>query len=110
MSTIIQPTIGRVVLCRPNGDHRLAHLCCIEGEPLAGTVAYVNPDNGRVNLSLCDHLGQHLAVQGVVMVQDGEQAPEEGVAFCHWMPYQLGQAAKTEEAEAKAKAAGKPQG
>lgn len=107
MGTVIKPTIGRVVLLVPNGDHRLSHLCCVEGEPFAATVAYVNPDDGRVNLSVSDHIGQHFALPGVPLIQADETEPAEGVAFCHWMPYQIGQAAKTEEAEAKAAAASK---
>lgn len=100
MGTVIQPTIGRVVLCCPNEDRRLSHLVAVEGEPLAALVAYAYPVNEAgqhfVNLSLSDHIGQHCAVQGILLVQDGQEPPETGKAYCHWMPYQLGQAAKTE--------------
>lgn len=100
-STVIVPTIGRVMLCRPNGDHRLTHMICCEEEPFAAMVGFVSKENGTVNLAVVDHIGQMVAVQGVIVVQEGEQPPNEGVAYCHWMTYQLGQAAKTEEAEAK---------
>jgi hypothetical protein len=71
---------------------------------LARAAAYVGHEGGRLNLSATDHLGQHFAIQGVVLVQEGEEPPPHGIAYAHWMPYQVGQAAKTEEAEARAEA------
>lgn len=93
MGTKIVPTIGRVVLYVPGpGDHT-----AVGNQPHAATVAFVHNDN-LVNLSIVDANGMQYARTEVPLVNEGETS-ETLHGFCHWMPYQIGQAAKTEEIE-----------
>lgn len=97
MATKIKPTVGRVVLYVPGpGDH------ANEGQPHAATVAFVHDDN-LVNLSIVDANGMQYSRTHIPLVQDvqdGAPLPAPH-GYCHWMPYQVGQAAKTEELETK---------
>jgi hypothetical protein len=91
---MIKPTVGRVVwYWMPNSPQR---------EPLAAMVAAVVTDS-IVNLSVIDAEGNQFGQKGVPLVQDGEQPPS--MAYCEWMPYQKGQAAKTEALESTLKGA-----
>lgn len=88
---MIQPTIGRVVwfwLAKPSP----------QTQPLAAMVTKVNADD-NVNLVVFDTSGVPSGELHVRLLQ-GEEAPS-GVPYCEWMPYQKGQAAKTEALEAK---------
>lgn len=99
---MIVPTIGRVVLYRPNEID--AELQAIGStQPLAAHVAYVHGDR-MVNLMVIDPNGNPHARTSVTLVQK-EDVPPTGSAYCHWMDYQLGQAAKTEALEAQLKGA-----
>ena len=81
---MIKPTIGRIVLFRPNDpDYD-------ETKRYAAIVANVN-DDGTVHLGVFNHYGVNESEQSVTLVQDDE-VPERGQ--CEWMPYQKGQAAK----------------
>lgn len=93
---MIQPTIGRVVWYHPRpGEIGLA---VNDGStPCAAIVAYVWNDR-MVNLTVCDHNGQAQSRTSVRLLQDGEP-PMPGTAYCEWMPFQKGQAAKTEALE-----------
>ncbi len=53
-----------------------------------------------VNLVVFDSNGRSLARTSVTLLQDDEPKPEYG-RFASWMPYQKGQAAKTEQLEAE---------
>lgn len=89
---MIQPTVGRVVWVRGVS----------ESEPLlAGIIAKVHSDT-MVNLGVFRDNGN---CSGFTSVQlwHGEDAPPSGVIYCEWMPYQKGQAVKTEALEAAAK-------
>jgi hypothetical protein len=87
MGTKIVPTIGRVVLYVPGpGDHASAG-----NQPHAATVAFVHNDN-LVNLSIVDANGMQYARTEVPLVNEGETS-DTLHGFCHWMPYQIGQAA-----------------
>lgn len=82
----ITPAPGRMMWYYPAVGE--AH----EGEgPLSAQIAWVSPDGTRVNASVLNPGGVPFAAQNVLVVQEGE-APEEGVAFVTWMPYQIGQA------------------
>ena len=93
----IAPTVGRVVLFRPRPG--------VEGEErptLAALVAHVLGDDCVV-LSVIDANGNARGV-GPVFHRDApiNTAGDDGVHleerdFWEWMPYQLGQAAKTED-------------
>lgn len=85
----IKPTIGRVVWFynRPGAD-----------QPCAAIVCYVHSDR-LVNLAVFDQNGDTHSYCSVYLVQEGEEAPDE--IYAEWMPYQKGQAAKTEALESK---------
>jgi hypothetical protein len=103
MSTppVIIPTPGRVVWYRVgNGDVALPRFNT-QGEtrpdPFAALV--VGVDQARnVNLIVFDVNGGVHARQNVVLLQGDDAPPDDGRAFAQWMPYQAGQAAKTEAA------------
>jgi hypothetical protein len=100
----IEPTVGRVVWYYPEGADRGPH----PGEqPLSAQIAHVNED-GTVNLGVLDSLGVHFSKQNVVLIQDGDERPDG--CFAEWMPYQKGQAAKTEQLEDKLAASSDPEG
>jgi len=85
---MIEPTPGRVVWYYPSGAGR-------QGEqPLAAIISLVvSPE--LVNLMVIDPNGSSYGRQNVRLIQDGIPAAGEA----EWMPYQKGQAAKTEELE-----------
>jgi len=88
--THIAPTVGRIVYFFASADDGIA----TTGAPLAAIITAVN-DDGTINLAV---FSQHASVSArlnVTLVQEGDETPATGHA--EWMPYQLGQAAKTEE-------------
>lgn len=86
---MISPTIGRVVLVhRGQSD---------QAEP--ALVAYVWSDR-MINVGGFDKSGQPFACTSMQLVQD-DDAPTNPNYYAEWMPYQKGQAAKTEALEAK---------
>ena len=89
---MIKPTIGRVVLYWPL-NHQRSH---VHSQPFVAFITHVWSD-GMVNLAGFNDQGQHFARTSVVLAQDRDAQDGE----CGWMPYQLGQAARTEQAEAK---------
>lgn len=97
----IEPTVGRVVWYWPHPDTDLLMpaMVILVGQPLRADVCAVN-DDGTVNLAVNDAYGDAHQRLDVPLLQAGE-APPAGRSFCEWMPYQKGQAAKTEELEAK---------
>lgn len=94
VKTKIIPTVGRVLWFYPGGraDHEA------KKQPLSASVAYVH-DDSRINIGYLDANGHHCQATSVLLVQEGEELPRG--PFCCWMPYQVGQAARTEQAEAK---------
>lgn len=92
----ITPTVGRVVLFHPGAGDSIY----ISGQqPLAAQIACVHDDN-CITLGVLDGEGNHHARKHVKLLEDGEVVVATS-EYCYWMPYQLGQAAKTAEAEAK---------
>jgi hypothetical protein len=87
---MIKPTIGRIVWFHPTSRPE---------QPLAAIIVYVNSDIS-VNLTAFGSDGIPAPVRGVLLVQQDEDVPTTG-SYCEWMPYQKGQAAKTEALEAK---------
>lgn len=83
----IKPTIGRVVLFF-HAKH--------SPEPRAAIICHVHSDT-LVNLATFNAHGENVPATSVPLVQEGEEIPTG--ARCEWMPYQLGQAAKTEALE-----------
>jgi len=96
----ITPTVGRVVWFTPSANDNIAR----NGDrPLAAIVANVWSDS-CVNLAVFDANGISHSRTSVYLLQGGDDVPA-GSGYCEWMPYQKGQAAKTEALEAKLGAA-----
>lgn len=91
--TVIKPTPGRVVWFHPARDGQMA----LNGsEPCPAIISYVWSDN-MVNLVAFDHNGvAHSRTSVELGNADGKRS-----MWWEWMPYQIGQAAKTAELEAK---------
>jgi hypothetical protein len=103
---MILPTIGRIVLFHPSTQRTFSTLSNDGGfaridptKPLAAIVTHVWSD-AMVNLTVFDSNGVSWSRTSVALIQEGERKPEGGY-FCHWMPYQTGQAAKTEKLQAQ---------
>jgi len=93
---MIEPTIGRVVLFWPTLAYARDKGMAYEdtGKPLPAIITYVH-NLRMVNLAVFDQNGENYPVTSVPLFQDGEPVPNGGF-YCEWMPYQKGQAAKTE--------------
>lgn len=97
---MITPTIGRVVWFTPAVHSDPRHDV---KQPLVGLVTYVWGDR-CINLTAFDQNGVSIGGQcSVPLLQDDDAKPETGY-FASWMPYQKGQAAKTEALEKAATA------
>jgi hypothetical protein len=95
---MIKPSNGRVVLF--NLSNSIPPNFASGGQPHAAIIAHVHSDK-MVNLAVFDSNGVSHSCTSVDLIQDGDTKPENGW-YCEWMPYQKGQAAKTEQAEAAA--------
>ena len=95
---MIEPTIGRVVWYYAAGaDHEKV-------KPQAALIANINED-GTLTVGGFDHDGRPFSDHGVPLVQDDGYGNPGGGSWACWMPYQKGQAAKTEALEAQIKGA-----
>lgn len=95
----IEPTVGRVVWFYPATNCAEAGFCPPSpGEPLAAIIAKVWSSD-MVNLTVFDANGVAHSRTSVPLNQDGHDL--YGGYYCTWMPYQRGQAAKTEQLEAE---------
>lgn len=83
---MIEPTVGRVVLYR---DDTMAF-----GEWLAAIVVKVWGPR-MVNLAVFTDMGAVRSETSVTLRQPEDETL--GGRWCEWMPYQVGQAAKTEQ-------------
>ena len=92
---MIKPTVGRVVLFTPAKSDPMA---TIDGQPCAAIIAGVFSDT-CVNLAVFDANGANHSRTSVPLIQDDNPKPDG--YYAEWMPYQKGQAAKTEELEKK---------
>lgn len=93
---MISPSIGRVVWFTPAvGDKSYPE----SKQPCAALVTYVHSDT-MVNLAVFDSNGRHHSETSVTLVQDDAGRGANG-RYAEWMPFQKGQAAKTEALEAK---------
>lgn len=91
---MIKPTIGRVVWFTPAlNDPQLPR----RDQPNAAIIAYVHSDT-CVNLAVFDSNGATVSRTSVKLVQDTDVYAIDG-PHAEWMPYQKGQAAKTEETQ-----------
>ena len=89
----ITPTPGRIIWFTPGNNDGITRN---GAEPLAAIVAGVLAD-GTVNLAVFDARG-NLSQRHAVEIVDADAANVPVNGFASWMPYQLGQAAKTERA------------
>jgi hypothetical protein len=93
---MIKPTIGRQVW------YWMAGAIYGADQPEAATVCYVHSDR-VVNLQILTHKGAACGATSVRLHQADDLTYAQGVKvekpFCEWMPYQKGQAAKTEQVE-----------
>lgn len=96
---MIKPSVGRVVWFYPHVDAGRDP----NGQPLAALVAKVI-DDSTINLLAVGADGTPFAAQHVPLLQGGELAADPDAARAEWMPYQKGQAAKTEALQAAAAA------
>jgi hypothetical protein len=96
MMARIEPTIGRVVWFWPRTYMATDSGNLGQGQPYTAQVCYVHK-NGLINIAGYKHDGSQFTAQSVHLVQDGDETPEG--PFTEWMPYQKGQAAKTEQLE-----------
>jgi hypothetical protein len=87
---MIEPTVGRIVWFYTSGTR---------SEAQAAIVTKVW-NSRMVNLCVFDFGGGSGGVSSVDLLQD-DAKPEGRSSWCEWMPYQKGQAAKTEALEAK---------
>lgn len=92
---MINPTVGRVVLFTPSAGDSIAQ---IEGQKLAAMITGVWSDT-CVNLVVFGANGKSHGKTSVPLVQ-GDMPRPDGY-FAEWMPYQKGQAARTEEPESQ---------
>lgn len=102
MSNLIPPTPGRVVWYYPSQQEIDAKSITIidQGQPMAATVAFVWHDR-MVNLSVVDHAGAQFRRISVRLLQEDDPTPHSSEGpYASWMPYQKGQAAKTESTSA----------
>lgn len=67
-------------------------------QPQAAIVAFVHSDR-MVNLAVFGQNGNTFPMTSVTLRQPEDERPSG--PFCEWMPYQQGQAAKTEALEKK---------
>lgn len=90
---IIIPTIGRVVWFHPAPKSGEAGFASHHesGVPYAAIVAHVW-SAALVNLSVLDANGAAHSRTSVALIQEGDAVPD--AAYCEWMPFQKGQAAK----------------
>lgn len=96
----IKPTVGRVVYFIPAGSLIISDYTT---GVCAALITAVHNEN-CVNLTVFDANGQHHARCSICHVSTLPEVPEGGVQkydYWDWMPYQKGQAAKTEQLEAK---------
>ena len=81
---MIVPTIGRVVWFRTSEAK----------QPYAAVITFVWSDS-LVNLCVFHPNGNAMARTSIHLHQEGEEYPSGD--YAEWMPYQIGQAAKTQE-------------
>lgn len=97
----IAPTVGRVVWYWPGGADEKDTMDYDGEQPMRADICYVN-DDGTVNLSVNDCVGVPFTRRDIVLYQGDHLGCSLQRPFATWMPYQKGQAAKTEAADAKA--------
>lgn len=101
----IEPTIGRVVWFWPDPGLGREDGLIDKTKPWSASIVYVHPPRlgfegeDLINVAGYKHNGRAFFATDIPIVQ--EQAEHDGMLMPHaqWMPYQKGQAAKTEALE-----------
>lgn len=91
---MITPTIGRVVWYHPTEGQRIPSQP--NDQVLPALITYVWSDH-IINIVAFTPNGESFGVTSVDLIQEGVARLQSG--FCEWMPYQKGQAKKTEALE-----------
>jgi hypothetical protein len=96
MMTRIEPTIGRVVWFWPRTYMATDSGNMSVNQPYTAQVCFLYK-NGHINVAGYKHDGSPFTALDVTLRQDGDEMPQG--PYAEWMPYQKGQAAKTEALE-----------
>src|SRR5258708_4391106 len=96
---MIEATVGRCVHYFPHVSESCRHFSLRPGAPLAAMIAYVHSDT-LVNLVVFDANGNTNGRTSITLLQ-GDEPLHAAMGYCAWMPYQVGQAAKTEKLQAE---------
>lgn len=100
MSTI-KPTIGRKVWLWVSTNIMGADAVRDSKQAFDASIAFVNGD-GTITVTFADHSGRPGTYSDVEIhdPKESDQHTGGGHAYCTWMPYQKGQAAKAEATQA----------
>lgn len=91
---MIKPTIGRKIWFRLNGFKKYSIVNFDNEQAMDASINFVH-NNNKINIIVVDHVGNLHSVNEIMLVSD-DFKPIEGIPYCEWMPYQVGQAKKTE--------------
>lgn len=80
----IDPTVGRSIWFYPQSNSTNSTFA--PGATCAAIIAAVLPDD-RLNLAVFDSNGAAHSMEGVPLIQEGDEAPADGY-YAEWMPYQ----------------------
>ena len=100
---MIKPTVGRVVWIR-NRPGAIGYAASSQPQPEVALVVYVHSDN-CINVAGWDGNG-HPCISTSVMIKQDDPVLDKWMEntsgfWAEWMPYQKGQAAKTEQLESQ---------
>ncbi len=93
---MIKPTVGRVVLYKPQPYERFSDDDGSQRWPAIITKVW---GDTCINVTVFDPNGTSVGGRSSVPLAQDDQ--EVGDGWCEWMPYQKGQSAKTEALEAQ---------
>lgn len=94
---MISPTVGRLVLLFVQEDKYDFGFCFLKEKPHVALITAVHSDT-CVNVIAFDLNGKSHPFTSIQLKQDSEEKVY-GMQHVEWMPYQKGQAAKTEALE-----------
>lgn len=89
----MKPSIGRVIWFHPEAGDKF--ITTQDNQPVPALICGIHSDT-QINVGGFDFNGLPFARQGVRLLEVGE-SPTEGEAYAEWMPYQIQQAAASEE-------------
>lgn len=84
---MITPTVGRTIYYKP----RTSEVLYVHDQPWICFITHINAD-GTINVYALNEVGQPIAKNHMTLAQDRD--PVEGEVY--WMPYQVGQASKSQ--------------